>query len=404
MTYIPAITGEDILEEARRWNERQGYQGKIPKHRNTPDPDRRLRVGLVSADFRQHAAGFLLEPLLSEHNREEVELFCYAEVLRADQVTDRFKDHADHWRSTVGLSDAKLAEAIREDMIDILVECTGHTANNRLRALTRKPAPVQVNHFPMGHGGTSGITAMDYAFSDPILTPPGFENQFSEEVVLLPHGAFTFLPDPDWPDVAAPRSTGDGPVFACVGDPARIGSNSITLWARLLQIIPGSRILFKSRAYGDPKAREVWRGTFKDLGDHAIFEGVDGEWAKNMDVYGRVDVVLDTLPMTGGLSCVIPLWMGVPVITMVGPNNNHRFGAAMVTHAGMAEFSADNPEDYLRIASDLVNDPERLASLRRTMRDTMRGSHLMDARGHVAAVEAAYRKMWRKWCEGVSRP
>ena len=403
MLYFPSTTGGTILKEALRWDQQHGNRGEVAKHDNKLDPERLLRIGYVSGDFRQHAVSYLLEPLLAGHDHEEVELFCYAEVLRPDLVTERFKGHADHWRSTIGLSDEKLADIIRADMIDIVVDCTGHTANSRLRALTRKPAPVQVSHFSM-YGSTSGVKAMDYVLSDCVLTPPGFEDQFSEEVVILPHGAFAFRPDPDWPEVETPPPTGGGPLFACVGDPVRIGPATTALWARLLEMVPGSRILFKHGAYGDPKTREAWHGKFKELGNHLIFEGVDGGWARNMDVYGRVDVVLDTLPMSGGSSCIIPLWMGVPVITMAGPYYGHRYGSAMVTLADMADFSAEDPEDYLRIASDLANDPERRTSLRHTMRDTIKASHILDARGCAADIEAAYRKMWRAWCEGVSRP
>ncbi len=398
LMYCPNVTGKTILDEARRWDQQHGYRGEIPRHRNSPDPERPLRIGYVSADFKEHAAGYLLEPLLAGHDHKAVTLICYGEVSRPDSVTKRFQDYADLWRSTVGLSDAELADLIREDGIDIIIECTGHSANNRLLALTRKPAPIMVNYFSM-HGSTSGLAAMDYVLSDPVLTPPGFEDQFSEEVVLLPHGAVTFRPDPEWPAVAPRRATRDGPLFACVGDPARISADTIDLWARLLERVPGSRILFKNPRYSDDQARAVWRRAFGALGAGALFEGVDGGWKQNMDVYGRVDVVLDTLPISGALSCLIPLWMGVPVLTMVGPNNTHRFGSAMVTHAGMAEFSADHPEEYLNIASDQINDPERLAALRRTMRDTIRASHIMDVREHAASVEDALRKMWRTWCE-----
>lgn len=398
LLYQPSTTSSTILEEALRWDKQHGYHGGLAQHDNSPDPDRRLRIGYVSADFRRHAASYLLEPLLAGHNPNEVELFCYAEVPRPDHITKRFMEYSDHWRSTIGVSDEKLADLIRADRIDIIVDCTGHTCNNRLRALTLKPAPIQINHFAM-HGTTSGVKAMDYVLSDSILTPPDAEDQFSEEIVLLPHSAFAFYPDPDWPEVemSAPRS--EGTIFACVGDPARINPTVIALWARLLDKVPGSRMLFKNGVFSDPKTREVWRDKFKELGDRLCFEGVEGGWGRNMDVYGRVDVVLDTLPMTGGTSCFIPLWMGVPVITMAGTHYGHRSGSAIVTHTGMAEFSAHDPEDYLRIASDLANDPERLTSLRRTLRDTIRSSHILDARGHAAEVEAAYRKIWRQWCE-----
>jgi len=403
LTYLPGITGEAILEEALRWGEQHSFHDEIPEHLNTPDPERRLRVGYVSADFRAHAALYFLEPLLANHDHGVVEIFCYAEVRRPDDVTERFRGLADHWRSTVGLRDAELADMIRADGIDILVDCTGHTGNNRLPALTRKPAPVQVNYYSI-HGGTSGAPAMDYVLSDSILSPPGLADHFSEDVVVLPQGTVAFCPDPDWPAVAPPRDVGDGPVFVCVNDPARIGDETISLWAALLNRVDGSRLLFKHATFGDPKTCAVWRDAFKALDGRADFEGLPGGWKENMDVYGRIDVVLDSMPMTGGLSCLIPLWMGVPVVTRGGDFHAHRFGPAMVTYSGLPELAASSLDDYLDIAAGLAQDRERLASLRHTLRDTMKASPICDAGGFAADIEAAYRTMWRTWCDGARRP
>ncbi len=397
MQYCPDMTAADILAEALRWDGRHGSRAAIAPFGNTPDPERKLRIGYVSADFRMHAASFLLEPLLIGHNRDEVEIFCYAQVARPDHVSARLKELSDHWHSSVGLDDDALAALIRADGIDILVDCTGHTAGNRLCALSRKPAPILVNHYIM-HGSTSGLAAFDYVLTDPVLSPPGYEDQFSEKVEPLPRGAFAFRPDPQWPATAPPRQATGGPVFACVGDPARIGPQTLTLWARLLDRLPGAHIVFKHGVYGDLQTRQSWQSAFAQLGERASFEAIEGGWGRNMDFYGKVDVILDTLPMSGGTSSLIPLWMGVPLVTMAGGYYCHRSGTAMVTNAGMAEFSADTATDYLQMAVDLINDRQRLDSLRATMRTTMAAAPVLDARGHATDIEAAFRKMWRSWC------
>lgn len=398
LLYSTAPTAADILEETRRWDKQHSDRAPATSFDNSPQPDRKIRVGYFSADFRMHAASYLLEPLLAQHDKSQVELFCYAEVARPDPVSARFKGHCDHWRSSVGLSDQQLVALIRADMIDILVDCTGHTAGGRLRAFSSKPAPIMVNHFIM-HGTTCGLGVFDFVLSDPLLTPPGLEGQFSEQVVSLPRGAFAFYPDQQWPDVAPPRQQdAQSPVFACVGDPVRIGPQAIALWSRLLEGIEGAQMIFKHGAYNDPQTRQYWQDTFKELGQWARFEGVDGGWGRNMNFYGRVDVVLDTLPMSGGTSCIIPLWMGVPTLTMAGAYYAHRSGTAMVSFAGMAELSVENAEDYLSLANQLINDRSRLNTLRATLRQTIKASPIMDARGHRAAVEGVFRKMWHTWC------
>lgn len=397
MLHSPGISGEDIVEETLRWGKQHGHHGTPAPFDNNLDPERKLRVGYVSADFRFHAVSYLLEPLMAEHDRQQIELYCYGEVLKPDHVTQRIKNFADHWRSTVGMGDLELVETIRTDKIDVLIDCTGHTANNRLRALSHKPAPVLVNHFIM-HGTPSGIDAFDYVLSDPVLSAPGTDHHFTEQVVRLRHGTFAFRPDPQWPEVAPPRAISESPVFACVGDPARIGPKTIALWGRLLDSVAGSSIIFKRGTYNDRLTREYWQERFKGLGRRAVFEDLEGGWGRHMDFYGRVDVVLDTLPTTGNTTCIIPLWMGVPVISMSGGYYCHQNGAAVTSHAGVGELTADNPDDYLHLASELINDRGRLDTLRTTLRDTLRGAPVMDARGRAADMEKAFRDMWRRWC------
>lgn len=397
MAQTPSIRSKSVLEETQLWAQKFSFKGEIADFKNTIDPDRKLRVGYLSADFREHAVGYLLESLLSAHHKTHFQIFCYAEVQKPDQVTERFKNYADQWRQTVGLDDEELAELIRQDEIDILVECTGFTKNTRLISLSRKPAPIQVNYFPL-HGGTSGLSAIDYAFSDPVLTPKKQEEWFSEKVVSLAHGSFVFQPDTTWPDVEQnPKHTEI--VFGCVGDPARVDSHAINLWAELLEMFPGSHLLFKHKTFNDEKSRNYWQTKFKSLGDKAIYEGIPGGWHKHMDVYARLSVVLDTLPISGGTSCVIPMWMGVPVITLVKDHYHHRFGAAMLSHAGMPEFCAKNEEEYLRIIKDLLNDSDRISAFRTTSRNIIRSSHLMDVEGLTLGIEQAYKKMWKTWCE-----
>jgi protein O-GlcNAc transferase len=395
--WLPEVSGKTILDEARQWDDIHSAKNVFSNYDNIPDLNRKLRVGYVSADFKNHAVAYLLEPLLAEHNRDEVEVFCYAEVKSPDDATARFQKYADHWRSTVGVDDDEMNAMIRHDKIDIIVECTGRSKNNRLLALSSKPAPVQVNYFPM-HGQTTGMASMDYVFSDSALNPPGFENQFSEKVVNIEHGAFPFLPNYEWPEVAPPRCSDDEIVFACVGDPARIGEATINLWAQLLEINPDANLLFKHPKYGDHNTLIMWQNKFSRIGERVLFEGVEGGWAQNMDVYGRIDVLLDTIPMSGGTSCAIPLWMGVPVVTMASQYVGHRIAVSILVNSGVPELVAKNDDDYLRIVTELINDRDRLTIFREEIRDKMEAAPICNSLARNKDVEDSFRIMWKSWC------
>lgn len=399
MQYLPDADAAELLEEARRWDEVHATNNNGIAYRNTPEPDRKLRIGYVSGDFKSHAAAYFLEPLIEGHDREAFEVFCYGQIPRPDATTERFMESADVWHNTAGMTDDQLDALIREDGIDVLIECTGHTKGNRRQALSRKPAPVQVNFVAL-HGETSGMACMDYALGDPDMMPPGCEDQFSEKLTLLEHGNFIFRPDDAWPDVAGPREPDAPPVFACVGAPERVSNAALELWARVLEKVPGARILFKHPAYRDRPTLAAWRERFALLAPWIEFEEVRGGWEGHMDVYGRVDVVLDTFPMTGATSCLIPLWMGVPVLTRTSPFYGHRVGVSVMRNAGMGEFVSESDEDHIANAADLITDRERLAALRGDLRGRIVNSPICDGPARIRDMEAAYRAMWQDWCAG----
>ncbi|MBF0358842.1 MAG: tetratricopeptide repeat protein [Magnetococcales bacterium] len=399
LPYIHGITAEEILLETKMWDKQFASSEPVVDHANIPDPEKRLRIGYVSPDFRDHAVAYLLEPLIAAHNHDIVEIFCYAEVLAVDQVTERFMALADHWRSTVGIRDVDLLEEIAKDKIDVLIDCGGHTSESRLALFSHKPAPVQISYLCM-HGTTTGLSAMDYALSNSKVVPPGFEKQLSEKVLLIPGTDIVFQPKPDWPlPVKSSVGSTTAPLFACVGDPLRIDSATISLWQRLLEAIPGSKIIFKHKKYNSESGRKHWQKFFRELGDRAEFEDVTGGWGQHNSFYGRVDLVLDTLPLTGTLTVLIPLWMGVPVVTMRGAYSGHRYGSAVVENAGFPELVADSQEEYLGIINGLVKNRQRLDLLSNSLRDSVATSPVCDSRNLAMNIENAYRKVWRVWCE-----
>ncbi|MEO5373808.1 MAG: tetratricopeptide repeat protein [Alphaproteobacteria bacterium] len=403
LPYDPATTGADLLAECRRWEARHAVPRET-SHANPSDPERRLRIGYVSPDFREHPMAYFLDPWLTSHDRELFEVFCYANQRSEDAVTARLRALADHWRPIHSLSDEAAAAAITADGIDILVDLAGHTSGNRLSLFARRPAPVQVGTI-LGNACTTGLRAIDYILGDPCSTPPGCEAHFAETLVRLPRVVAPFAPRTSWPAVAPPR-TGGPPVFACVADPARIGRSILPLWRRLLERVPGSRLVIKHAVLGEEEAVRHWRAALAPLGEAPLsdalnLEGTPGGWGAHMEAfYGRIDVVLDAFPVTGVTSTFIPLWMGVPVVTLAGHHAAQRWGSvAALTHLGLTNLIASDAEAWLAAAATLAGDRPRLADLRRTLRPTMAASALCDAVGVTRDIEAALRTMWRTWCE-----
>ncbi|CAA7620156.1 tetratricopeptide repeat protein [Magnetospirillum sp. SS-4] len=393
-------TGETLLAEYRRWN--AAHMAGIPRlsHANDPDPDRRLRIGYVSPDFRNHAVAYFVEPLLAARDRAAFEVFCYSMVEQEDAVTGRFKVLADHWRDILHMGDGEAAALIQADGIDILVDLVGHTVGKRMGVFARKPAPVQVATL-IGHDGTTGMDVFDAMFGDPWLTPPGYEALFAEPLVRLPRVIAPFRPRDDWPDVFPLPAEGQPPVLGCFAEPSRIGDVALDLWKILLDRLPGARLLFKHPAFGVPDRAGYWRQRFgRWFGDRFDMEDVNGGWSAHMGVYGRVTVMLDTYPLTGATSTLIPLWMGVPVVSLAGTYPGRRYGATMLNNAGAPELVAENPESFIALVMALVGDRDRLDRYRRTMRATMKASPILDAGGVAAETGQACRRLWRAWCEG----
>ncbi|CAA7620152.1 tetratricopeptide repeat protein [Magnetospirillum sp. SS-4] len=392
--YLADATAASLLAEACRWDD---AHGRVPRcmYLNRGDPGRRLRIGYLSPDFRRHAAGFFLLPMVTAHDPSVVEVFCYHDHPQSDDLTDLARRGVEHWRSVSGLDDGRLVGQIQADGIDVLVECAGHSAGGRLSALARKPAPVQVTTL-LGHGGTTGMAAVDCILADRLLIPEGAEDGFCEDVARLPVFA-PFRPDPAWPQ---PFPLADGPpLLACLGNPARVGDALIDLWGRILDRLPGARLLLKHGNLAETQDGGHWRSRFSRLGGRVILEGLAGGWDANMDVYGRITVALDTFPAHGASSTLIPLWMGVPVVTLAGGHSGQRFGVSILGAAGLADLVASNPEEYVDKVVDLAQNRLRLAALRTSLRDRLASGPACDARGFARAAESTYVSLWRRWCE-----
>jgi protein O-GlcNAc transferase len=388
--------------EARRWGTRHAdplSPGASP-YPNEPDPERRLRIGYVSPDLRAHPVGQILRAVLAAHNRTHVEIFCYANCRRADLVGAELAAAADHWRGLLHLGDGAAAEVIRADQIDILVDLAGHTADNRLLMLARKPAPVQA--LWLGYFDTTGMASMDYIIGDHHVCPVGDEPFYTERLIRLSDSFFCYSPALACPNIAPLPLLSRGFVtFGSFNNLAKITPEVVALWAAILCAVPGSRICLKYFGLDAADARYRYLAMFAEHGVTADRITLLGKTplAAHLATYAQIDIALDPFPYNGGMTTLDALWMGVPVISLAGHQFVGRMGASVLSAAGLADLIAQSAEEYVAKAISLADDPERLARLRGGLREQMAQSPLCDGARFARSLEAAYREMWRAWCQ-----
>lgn len=395
----PGYDAGAIGAECRRWDQVHAAHltPVVPSHANDRSPNRRLRIGYVSGDFRQHPVGQCLALLLAAHEHVNFAIFCYASVARPDAITERCRTHADHWYDAVGLSDERLARRIHEDGIDILVDLALHTGGNRLLLFARKPAPVQVTF--AGYPGTTGLRAIDYRLTDPYLDPPGLlDASYAEESYRLPHCFWCYDPLTEEPVVAPLPATSHGFVtFGCLNTFCKVNAAVLDLWARILRALPDARLQLLAEV-GSQRQR-----TLDFLAQQGIAKGrlafvSPRPRPEYLALYQQIDIGLDTFPYNGHTTSLDSLWMGVPVVSLVGQTAVGRGGLSLLSNLGLAELATPDAEQYVSLALELAGDLPRLTQLRASLRERMRQSPLMDARLFARDIENAYRDMWKRWC------
>ena len=398
--YHPDHDGQAILAEHRRWARQYAEQleAEILPHPNDRAPEKRLRVGYVSPDFRGHAVGRLLLGLLSNHDHRQVEVFCYSDVRAPDAVTAKLKGMADEWRATAGLSDPQMAGLIRADRIDILVDLAVHTAGNRLLVFARKPAPVQVSM--LGMPTTTGLATIDYRLTDPYFDPPGVSDRdYTEQSIRLPRSIWCYEPPEEAPAVGAlPALRAGWVTFGCLNQLTKVTWPVLQLWVKILQSLPDSRLVLQ--AHPGPHLDDVralfWRAGIGGERVEFVARVAPAEYLRR---YHNLDLCLDPFPYNGHTSTLDALWMGVPVVTLAGHTGVGRAGVSVLSNLGLPELIAATPEQYVTIALQWAGDQTRLAALRAGLRERMQSSPLMDGKQYAADVEAAFRRMWRTWCD-----
>ncbi len=399
LLYRRGEEGEAMLEEHRSWAKRHargiGWQAARAAHET--GADRRLNIGYVSADFKRHSVASFVESVLAAHDRSRFKVFCYSNVALPDAVTQRIHKLCEEWRDISRVNDDGVAERVRADRIDILVDLAGHTGGGRMLLFARKPAPVQVTW--LGYPNTTGLAAMDYRLTDSIADPEGATERFHvEKLVRLANGFLCYRPPSDSPQVGELPSLRAGHVtFGCFNHLPKLTPEMIALWARLLGALPGARLLLKSFGLAAQSARRALRARFAQHGigaERLELCGPVDALAGHLGRYNEVDIALDVFPYNGTTTTCEALWMGVPVVSLAGRTHASRVGASLLHCVGLSEFVAQTPDQYLDLAAGLARDPARLAALRAGLRERMRASPLLDAQGFTRDLEAAYRNIW----------
>lgn len=399
LNYLPNLSPAEILAEHRRFGERleAPFRARWGGHANPREPERRLRIGYVSGDFREHAMSFSIAPVLANADAARFETVCYATNAYEDAVTARLRGHANEWRGVVGTSDEDLAALVRRDGIDILVDLSGHTALNRLAVFARKPAPVQVAW--LGYVTSSGLTAIDYRLTDGSADPPGAdESGYTETLVRLPC-VTVFEPAAGSPPVGPLPSRAGAPfTFACLNHLSKVTPDAIALWARILHAVPDSRLLFGNAGDAGVQRRLTEAFAAHDVPAAQLVFRTKLPLTEYLALHHEIDLALDTFPYNGGATSCHALWMGVPFVTLAGDRYMARMGLSLLEHAGLGEFVAQTPEAYVERAVRAAHDRAALGALRAGLRTRIAASPLLDAPGFVRSLETAYREMWRIWC------
>ncbi len=403
MNYLEDITQEELFKEHLEWE--RWHTEPIPRHSlvhaNDPDPDRRLKIGYVSADFYGHAVSYFIEAALKNHNKDVVDVYCYANVSTPDAITKRLKSYVDNWFYITKKSPDEVVELIREHEIDILIDLGGHTAGHCLDIFALKPAPIQVTW--IGYPNTTGLSTVDYRFVDDITDPVGdADKTHSETLWRLPESFTCYTPQGELPveEFLAAMKTGQV-TFGSFNNATKITKKSIRVWAEILKKVKNSRLILKSASLSDADTQKRIWSLFKEFGVPAKRVEMLGKLPsdEHLRMYDQIDIALDPFPYNGTTTSCEALMMGSPIIALLGDRHASRVTASLLHQVGLGDLAAATEDEYVEKAAALAGDLDRLQDIRKNLRTNMLASPLCDGARHTKFVEDAYREMWQIWCK-----
>ena len=405
--YEGNLSASEIFTQHQKWGAKcqSSIKQQSRLYKNSIDPQRRLKVGYISRDFKTHSVNYFFEPLLTHHNQDNCEITCYANNTFFDEASERLRGLAAHWKNIADLDDSAVAKLIREDQIDILVDLAGHSLGNRLLVMAHKPAPLQVTY--LGYPNTTGLSTIDYRLTDIQADPIGKTAHLStEKLVHLSQGFLCYQPPIDAPEVNhLPAIRNNHITFASFNALSKVNPAMINCWANILRQLPNSRFLLKAKVLQDQGTCDRIYQLFEDEGidrDRLDLRGWVEHRQGHLSLYNEVDIALDTYPYHGTTTTCEALWMGVPVITLAGDSHVSRVGVSLLTSVGLTKLVSDSVEAYVQTAIELASNLDKLTKLRQDLRSQVSKSPLTDGKRISHEVETAYRQMWNQWCQSQS--
>ncbi|KAL3642700.1 hypothetical protein CASFOL_013515 [Castilleja foliolosa] len=406
MNYINEGTDDKLYEAHRDWGRR--FMSLFPQYTswdNTKDPERPLVIGYVSPDYFTHSVSYFVEAPLLYHDYTNYKVVVYSAVVKADAKTNRFRDrvlkNGGTWRDIYGIDEKRVASMVREEKIDILVELTGHTANNKLGMMSCRPAPVQVTW--IGYPNTTGLPTIDYRISDALADPVDTKQKHVEELVRLPNSFLCYTPSPEAGPVSpAPVLSNGFVTFGSFNNLAKITPRVLQCWAKILRAVPNSRLILKCKPFGCDSVRQQFLSTIEKLGLESLRVDLVPLIIFNhdhMQSYSLMDISLDTFPYAGTTTTCESLYMGVPCVTMGGSVHAHNVGVSLLKTVGLSNLVAKNEDEYADMALQLASDITALSKLRMKLRDLMLKSPLCNGSKFTQGLESSYRNMWRRYCK-----
>lgn len=403
MEASPRFSAEEIFREHRRFFQPM-EASLLPAWQpfsNNCNSERKIKIGYVSGDFRTHSSAFFMEPIFERHDKSQFALYAYNNSALGDSVTERIAKSFDHWSDCYSSTDEQLTSQIQADGIDILVDLSGMTANNRLAVFARKPAPIQVTW--VGYPSTSGLQAMDYRLTDHFMDPPGLTEQYHTETLVRLSAESTYQPPSNCPEVnVLPALTSSGLMLACLNNPTKINQPVVDLWAKILKALPAAKLMLSH------SGNDVAMIRLMHLFEHARVDADRLVFQPKLAIHDylalhhNIDLALDCFPYNGGTTTSHSLWMGVPVVTLVGNRSIARCGVSLMMRAGLPEFVAQDEQGYFECVLRWVNDLPHLNEIRNSLRDRILSQPSNSPDQYTREVEAAFRNMWRTWCQRQS--